>query len=51
MSKERLEDIKAQHHLSTRNDYDLGAWDEPFSWLINKPNEYRNWKKKEMKNE
>jgi len=34
MSKERLEEIKAQYHLLKRNDYDLGAWDEPFSWLI-----------------
>ena len=31
---ERLEEIKAQYHLLTRNGYDLGAWDEPFSWLI-----------------
>ena len=30
----RLEEIKAQYHLLTRNGYDLGAWDEPFSWLI-----------------
>ena len=30
----RLEEIKAQYHLLTRNGYDLGTWDEPFSWLI-----------------
>lgn len=32
--KNKLEEIKAQYHLLKRNDYDLGAWDEPFSWLI-----------------
>ena len=39
MSKERLEEIKAQYHLLTRNGYDLGAWDEPFSWLIERVQE------------
>ena len=37
--KERLEEIKAQYHLLTRNGYDLGAWDEPFSWLIERVQE------------
>lgn len=32
--RERLEEIKAQYYLLTRNGYDLGAWDESFSWLI-----------------
>ena len=37
--KERLEEIKAQYHSLTRNGYDLGAWDEPFSWLIKRVQE------------
>ena len=32
--QERLAEIKAQYHILTRNGYDLGTWDEPFSWLI-----------------
>ncbi len=43
MSKERLEEIKAQYHLLTRNGYDLGAWDEPFSWLIEQAEQVQYW--------
>ena len=40
--QERLEEIKAQYHILTRNGYDLGAWDEPFSWLIERVQELEN---------
>ena len=42
--QERLAEIKAQYHILTRNGYDLGAWDEPFSWLIERVQELENLK-------
>ena len=42
--QERLAEIIAQYHILTRNGYDLGAWDEPFSWLIERVQELENLK-------
>ena len=42
--QERLAEIKAQYHILTRNGYDLGAWDEPFSWLIERVQELESLK-------